>query len=102
MWRKEFRPGSGGEGRYRGGLGQIMEFAHADGEPFAVSKMFDRISHPPRGRFGGGDGKTGAVYLRDGATLAAKGRDVVPAGQTLVLETPGGWWHGPCLRARQS
>ena len=28
IWRKEYRPGSGGEGRYRGGAGQIMEFAH--------------------------------------------------------------------------
>ena len=50
MWRKEFRPDSGGAGQFRGGVGQIMEFAHADDEAFAVSKMFDRVRHPPRGR----------------------------------------------------
>ncbi|MCZ6458534.1 MAG: hydantoinase B/oxoprolinase family protein [Gammaproteobacteria bacterium] len=90
IWSKEYLTDSGGVGKRRGGLGQKIEIAHREGAPFIISKMFDRISHPPRGRFGGGEGKTGAVYLRDGPQLAAKGRDVVPAGQTLVLETPGG------------
>ena len=30
IWRKELRPGSGGAGRSRGGLGQIMEIAGRD------------------------------------------------------------------------
>lgn len=95
VWRKEFRPGSGGDGQFRGGLGQLMEFGHADGKPFAVSRMFDRLRHPPRGRAGGGDGAGGKAYLSDGTALSGMGRDVVPAGQTFVMETPGGGGYGP-------
>jgi len=94
MWRKEYRPGSGGDGRYRGGLGQIMEFAHSDGEAFAVSKMFDRIDHPPRGRDGGESGAPARVYLKSGARLKGMGREIIPAGDSMVLETAGGGGRG--------
>ena len=90
FWRKEYITDSGGPGRHRGGLGQVMEIAHADGSPFAISKMFDRVSNPARGRDGGGPGATGRVYLQDGKELRGMGRDVVPPGGRLVLETPGG------------
>ena len=88
--RREYRPGSGGPGTYRGGLGQIIEIVHAQGAPFVISKMFDRIAHPARGRQGGENGAAGRVYIKGGAQLRGKGQDVVPAGTTLVLETPGG------------
>jgi N-methylhydantoinase B len=94
IWRKEYRVDSGGVGERRGGLGQTIEIGHREGAPFVISKMFDRIAHPPRGRFGGGDGKTGGVYTREGERFAAKGRDVVPAEHLLVLETPGGGGMG--------
>ena len=85
---------AGGPGQRRGGLGQTIEIAHREGAPFVISKMFDRIAHPPRGRFGGGEGRTGSVYTREGERFAAKGRDVVPADHMLVLETPGGGGMG--------
>ena len=94
MWCKEYRPGSGGNGQYRGGLGQIMEFAHAEGEAFAVSKMFDRIDHPPRGRDGGEPGAPARVYLKSGARLKGMGREILPAGDSMVLETAGGGGRG--------
>ncbi len=94
MWQKEFRPGSGGDGRFRGGLGQIMEFAHAEGEAFAVSKMFDRIDHPPRGRDGGGEGAPANVYIKSGAKLRGMGREIIPAGESMILETAGGGGRG--------
>jgi len=90
FWRKEYITDSGGAGRHRGGLGQVMEISHADGSPFAISKMFDRVDNPARGRDGGGPGATGRVYIRDGDELRGMGRDVVPPGARLVLETPGG------------
>ena len=90
IWRKEYRRDSGGTGRYRGGLGQVIEIGHRRGAPFQVSRMFDRIRFPARGREGGGAGSPGRVYLRDGPDLPGKGKDLVPAGATLVLETPGG------------
>jgi N-methylhydantoinase B len=99
IWRKEYRPGSGGAGEYRGGVGQIMEFGHVDGEAFAVSKMFDRVRHPPRGRRGGDPGAAAAVYLVDdhgarGADLRGMGREIIPAGQRMLLETAGGGGRG--------
>ena len=90
IWRKEYRADSAGVGEHRGGLGQVIEVAHAAGEPFVVSKMFDRIDHPARGSRGGGAGAPGKVYVKDGVEFKGKGRDVVPAGATLVMETPGG------------
>jgi len=99
IWRKEYRPGSGGAGEFRGGVGQIMEFGHADGEAFAVSKMFDRVRHPPRGRQGGASGTSADVYLVDkdgnrGPDLKGMGREIIPAGQRMVLETAGGGGRG--------
>ena len=88
--RREYRAGSGGQGEHRGGAGQVIEVTHAEGAPFVISKMFDRIHHPARGRRGGGTGAPGRVYLKGGEELRGKGQDVVPAGATLVMETPGG------------
>jgi N-methylhydantoinase B len=94
LWQKEFRPDSGGAGRHRGGLGQVLEFAHLRGESFAVSKMFDRIRHPPRGRDGGGSGAAARVYIRNGKALRGMGRELIPAGCSMVLETAGGGGRG--------
>ena len=92
FWRKEYIADSGGPGQYRGGLGQVMEVAHADGAPFAVSKMFERIRNPARGRDGGAPGAPGRVRVvgPHGGELRGKGKEVVPRGHRLVMETPGG------------
>ena len=45
--RKEYRPDSGGAGRWRGGLGQVMEIEGKEQQPFNVLAMFDRVP-PPR------------------------------------------------------
>jgi N-methylhydantoinase A/oxoprolinase/acetone carboxylase beta subunit/N-methylhydantoinase B/oxoprolinase/acetone carboxylase alpha subunit len=88
--RKELRPASGGAGRWRGGDGQVIEIAHAEGAPFAVFALFDRIDHPARGRDGGADGAPGAIHLASGGTLRGKGKQIIPAGDAVVLELPGG------------
>ncbi|MCY3679282.1 MAG: hydantoinase B/oxoprolinase family protein [Gemmatimonadetes bacterium] len=90
FWRKEYIPDSGGPGEYRGGLGQVMEIAHAEGAPFAVSKMFERVRNAARGREGGGTGARGRVYVPGAGEMRVKGREVVPPGHRIVLETPGG------------
>jgi len=98
IWRKEYRQDSAGAGEYRGGLGQIIEVSHGAGAAFVVSKMFDRIHHPARGSQGGRDGAPGRVYVKDGGEFQGKGREIVPAGATLVMETPGGGGIGPVQR----
>lgn len=102
IWRKEYRPDSGGAGAWRGGLGQIIEVSHRQGAAFVISKMFDRISHPARGRFGGRAGLPGSVHIKEGEEFPGKGRDLVPGGETLVLETPGGGGIGPVERRSKS
>ena len=94
IWRKELRPGSGGAGRTRGGLGQIMEIAGRDDLEFACNAIFDRVGNPPRGRDGGGDGAPGRVALKSGATLRTKGFQIIPDGERLILELPGGGGMG--------
>jgi len=92
--KKELRADSGGAGQFRGGLGQIIEVA-ADGSwPMLVNAMFDRVKYPARGRNGAGAGACGVVRLASGKTFASKGLQEVPAGDTLILELPGGGGHG--------
>ena len=95
VWRKELRPDSGGAGKLRGGLGQIIEIAPAEGHEFDFSAMFDRVNHPARGRDGGEDGAPGVVKLCDGTKLRPKGWQHVPAGKRLILKAPGGGGFGP-------
>ncbi|MBZ9558499.1 MULTISPECIES: hydantoinase B/oxoprolinase family protein [unclassified Modicisalibacter] len=94
VWRKELRPDSGGAGKYRGGLGQVIEIAPADGHEFDFSAMFDRITSAPRGRDGGVSGAPGSVALDDGTRLRPKGWQHVPGGRRLVLNLPGGGGFG--------
>ena len=94
VWRKEYRQDSGGPGRNRGGTGQIMEISSAEGAPFAISSMFDRITYPARGRRGGAAGRTGCMYTDAGTQLRGKGRQPVAPGERLVMEMPGGGGYG--------
>ncbi|MCY4493103.1 MAG: hydantoinase B/oxoprolinase family protein [Acidimicrobiaceae bacterium] len=94
IWRKEIRNDSGGAGRQRGGLGQVIEVGPTDGYLFEFSAMFDRVANPARGRQGGSDGAAGAVYLDDGSAFPTKGKQTVPADRRLILELPGGGGFG--------
>ena len=94
IWRKEFRPSSGGAGKWRGGLGQSVEFSVVDNSSFAVFAMFDRVDNPARGRKGGFDGICGRVVTSNGKKLKAKGKQVVQSGDRLVIDVPGGAGYG--------
>jgi len=88
--RKEYRVDSGGAGRYRGGLGQVIEAVHLDRAPFLMSANYDRVLFPPRGRDGGRDGAIGIVRTGTGTMLRGKGQQTIAAGESFVLEAPGG------------
>jgi N-methylhydantoinase B len=90
FWKKELRPDSGGAGRTRGGLGQIIEIESGVGEPFELLAAFDRIDHPPRGRGGGETGAAGVVAIKGGRPLHGKGTQRIAAGERLLVLTPGG------------
>ncbi len=103
VWRKELRVDSGGAGTSRGGLGQVIEISRPDKLPFFLNAAFDRIVNPPRGRDGGSNGSAGYVGLASGTVLRGKGLQVIPAGETMVILTPGGGGIGrPTDRRRDS
>ena len=103
FWRKELRPDSGGAGRTRGGMGQVIEVESAKGLPFELLAAFDRIDHPARGRDGGENGASGVLQLKSGQKLKGKGFQTIPAGERLVLMTPGGGGVGsPSERAGEA
>lgn len=99
--QKEFRTDSGGAGKDRGGLGQTIVVRHADPDTaMIIAAAFDRVVNPARGALGGLPGAGGRLRLSDGRTLRAKGRQLIPAGTRLIVDTPGGGGLGdPTARA---
>ncbi len=95
IWRKELRQDSGGAGKYRGGLGQIMEVSSREDAAFGLFAGFERVKFPARGRNGGGPGQCGGVSLTSGVELKPKGLQVIPPGERLLIEMPGGGGMGP-------
>ncbi|MBT8418117.1 MAG: hydantoinase B/oxoprolinase family protein [Silicimonas sp.] len=94
IWRKEFRADSGGAGKYRGGLGQSVEFSAITDTHLNLIAQFDRVDHPAQGRAGGSAGAAGLVNLASGKKLNGKGRQTIPAGDRLVIDLPGGGGYG--------
>lgn len=92
--RRELRPDSGGAGQFRGGLGQIIEIESRESMPFDLFGTVDRVKYPARGCFGGHDGACGHLALASGKLLKGKGKQQIPAGETLVFQTPGGGGYG--------
>jgi N-methylhydantoinase B len=99
FWHKEMLPGSGGAGRWRGGLAQRIVVGARDGAPFACSAAtFDRRANPARGRQGGSAGAPGRVEIQtaEGAVSVheGKGTIIVPPGGLLRVDLPGGGGWG--------
>jgi N-methylhydantoinase B len=94
IWRREYRPDSGGAGKYRGGLGQILEISSSEDAPISLFAALDRIHNAPRGREGGKDGECGVLKLSNGTEFRPKGEQVIPAGERLTVLTPGGAGYG--------
>ncbi|QAU11883.1 hydantoinase B/oxoprolinase family protein [Halorubrum sp. BOL3-1] len=89
--RYALRPSSGGDGRYRGGLG--LERTVTVETDATVSLLTERRRTAPRGLDGGEDGATGRNLI-DGETVPAKASVDVAAGTTVSVRTPGGGGHG--------
>ena len=94
VWRRELIPDSGGAGRQRGGLGQIIELESSEEQPIALFTSLERMKYPARGRDGGAAGRLGRISLRSGARLIGKGEHTIPGGDRLIFETPGGGGYG--------
>ncbi|MBU2888121.1 hydantoinase B/oxoprolinase family protein [Celeribacter halophilus] len=98
IWKREYRQDSGGPGRQRGGLGQVLELSSSEDAPISLFAALDRINHPARGREGGCDGAAGVLMLSDGTRLNPKGEQIIPGDQRLIMLTPGGAGYGSPIK----
>jgi N-methylhydantoinase B len=96
--RYEMAPGSGGSGRYRGGLGIVREYEML-AENASINVRGDRANFPPQGVHGGLDGAKSHYQLFDAE--APKGRDIpskysgqIKRNDRLRVTTPGGGGYG--------
>lgn len=92
--RKMFSSGSGGDGKFRGGLGQEVEVELLGSNEATVTVMGDKFTFPPQGVSGGLPGRPGSLVV-GGQEIPAKAVFNLAPGQRVVLRTPGGGGNGP-------
>jgi N-methylhydantoinase B len=93
--RYALRPGSGGAGKFSGGLGLIRDFQFL-GE-ISVSLLTERRRYAPYGLHGGAPGAPGTNVLLTASgeqTLPGKINLNLPEGSRLSIRTPGGGGWG--------
>jgi N-methylhydantoinase B len=95
VWRKQFRPDSGGAGRFRGGLGQEAEIEVRAPAPLRLSLLSDRRDHPAQGVLGGAPGAAAEIVMSDGTRPHPKSRTMIGPGMRLTMRYAGGGGYGP-------
>ena len=106
--RHEFRPNSGGDGRYAGGVGCDLEFTVETEQDCVANTAGDGIRHGARGLMGGEDGAPHRYLLRRPGqrtyVLPSKQEGVpVPARSTFEVHSGGGGgWGPPAERAPEA
>ncbi len=100
--RRALRQDSGGAGKFRGGLGQVVEMQSLSRSPITVRAEHGKLATAPRGLKGGLDGAAGRI-LHNGAEVPDKLPLQLHEGDILTLEVPGsGGMEAPGLRDRAS
>ena len=94
VWRKQYREDSGGAGRFRGGMGQVIEIENGIDAPFHYSTMYERVIHPARGAAGGMAGARGVIRVDSGRDLPGKGQHLIQPGERVTILSAGGGGHG--------
>jgi N-methylhydantoinase B len=106
--RHEFRPDSGGNGRFRGGPGGDLEFAVEVAQPAVANTAGDGVKYGACGIAGGRDGAPHDYRLRSAGkpdrTLKTKEVGIVIApGDVIVARSGGGGgWGDPGLRPAEA
>jgi N-methylhydantoinase B len=94
--RYELILGSGGNGKFRGGLG-IRRAIKVLINNATLSIQSERRTYPPKGLRGGDNGRAGKNYLmrnKKRFDLSAKVTMQLEKGDIVVIETPGGGGYG--------
>jgi N-methylhydantoinase B len=99
--KKEFRVGSGGRGKWRGGHGLEIAVENRDRYPMELLFACDRIKFAPEGSHGGANGAKGSLRLDQRPELSGKGTTAFLPGEVVRILTPGGGGVGaPRERAK--
>jgi len=91
--RYELVDGSGGSGRFRGGMG-LRRVYRAEAECH-LRLDGSRLLTPPWGLDGGHPGGCGAFWFGDGVEPFVGGSGKLRAGETVEIVTPGAGGYGP-------
>ena len=91
---KRLRPGSGGAGRFRGGLGQDILIESRSPRPIVLSVMAERTKFPAPGLAGGAAGGLGDIRI-NGTSIDNRRQHVLERGDRVLVSTPGGGGYGP-------
>ncbi len=92
--KKELRCDSGGPGRRRGGLGQVIVFKVVGSHPITFNLTPDRVTTLPQGLNGGRPGRIGEVFINGEKILRFPPIQLNP-GDVVELHMPGGGGFGP-------
>jgi N-methylhydantoinase B len=92
--RKELWPDSGGPGRHRGGLGQVIVFEHFGSEEMVFNLTPDRITTRPQGLAGGSPGLSGHAFVNGNEIHAFPPIRLQPR-DVVELQLGGGGGFGP-------
>jgi N-methylhydantoinase B len=95
--RHEFRPDSAGDGRYRGGVGAVLELVAEIDEPARANTAGDGVRHGATGMAGGQGGQPHRYRLRSNGRIRVLrtkevGIPVAPGDVFLVESGGGGGW----------
>ncbi len=91
---KSLVPNSGGEGKYRGGLGQRFSFKNVGENPLNISLLTEKTQTPAKGILLGKDGQMGSMEIIPHRDFPPKGLDKLHPGEELILTLPGGGGYG--------
>ena len=91
---KSLRPNTGGDGKYRGGLGQTFSFKMVGKEPINVSILTEKTKTVPHGICGGENGSGGEMSIVPHRFLPPKGLTKLYEGEEITFKLPGGGGYG--------
>ena len=91
---KSLRADSGGDGMFRGGLGQRVSFEWRGLDSVNCSLLSEKTQTRAHGVCGGGDGAPGAIQITPARVIAPKGLTTLSPGDRLTLDLPGGGGYG--------
>jgi N-methylhydantoinase B len=91
---KKLRPGSGGAGTFRGGLGQDVLLRSESESDMAALFLAERIRFPAPPLGGGEPGGRGDLQI-NGESIDPRALHILGHGDALLVRTPGGGGYGP-------